>query len=193
MASSKPPKTVDPAVKAAAAPKAPKQIAKPAVIAKTKAGVLAPKKPTATTGQPLAMIAAHARKKAVSASTATDPRPPVNPVIVPLLSVVNVDVPKPAEAAVSTLKKQELVQRVVQMTGVKKKDVKTVVDAVLTTMGEALSRGEDMMLPPFGKTKVNRQKADGQGDMIIIKLRRGGKMDLSNKAKEGLAEDDEDE
>ncbi|MCC0064252.1 MAG: HU family DNA-binding protein [Defluviimonas sp.] len=74
----------------------------------------------------------------------------------------------------TVLKKKELVERVVAASGVKKKDAKSVVEATLRVLGDALAAGEDLVLPPFGKAKVNRQKDLGSGEMLVIKLRRNG-------------------
>ncbi|QCO58029.1 DNA-binding protein (plasmid) [Pseudorhodobacter turbinis] len=86
------------------------------------------------------------------------------------------------------LKKQELVERIVKATGVKKKDVKLILEASLGVLGDALSAGEELNVPPLGKMKVNRQKAEGGTEVLILKLRRSGaKTGLHDGPKEGLA------
>lgn len=203
MVTPKTPKTTAPVAKAASA--APKKAATPRqVVAKAADTVRKPRAPKAADAvpkaqaakaarpEPLAAVAAMARQQAQAPVAVANPRPPVSPVVVPPLSVVSSEPARPPEPEVEvpSLKKRDLVKRVIDLSGAKKKDAKAIIDAVLTVMGEALSRGEEMVLPPFGKTKVNRQKVDAQGDMIIVKLRRGGKTD---SGKQGLAEDDEDE
>jgi DNA-binding protein HU-alpha len=71
-----------------------------------------------------------------------------------------------------TLRKKELVERVAEVSGAKKKVVKGIVEATLKVLGDALSRDEVLALPPFGKAKVNRQKDTGGGEMLIVKIRR---------------------
>lgn len=79
-----------------------------------------------------------------------------------------------AAAAVQVLKRKELIARVTEQSGAKKKDVRAVVEATLKVLGDALAAGETLALPPFGKAKVNRQKDLGEGEMLTVKLRRGG-------------------
>ncbi len=74
-----------------------------------------------------------------------------------------------------TLKKKELVERVAEVAGVKKKIAKSVVEATLVELGAALSRGEELNLPPFGKVRVNRQRDAGGGEVLILRLRRAGR------------------
>jgi hypothetical protein len=96
------------------------------------------------------------------------------------------EAPPPAPPAV-TLKKKALVEQVAQATGAKRKLVKSVVEATLAAMGDALSRGEELVLPPLGRARVNRSRGEGEGATLMIKLRRGG----GKGGKEGLAEPDE--
>lgn len=135
------------------------------------------------------------------------PAPSIKPaaVVVPTMSVVE---PSPAmsdpQAATAVpadgdhaqpLKKQELVERIVKASGAKKKDVKLIVEAALGVLGDALSAGEELNLPPLGKMKVNRQRDEGNAEVLILKLRRGGGKGggATEAQKETLAEDDEDD
>jgi DNA-binding protein HU-alpha len=126
-------------------------------------------------------------------------------VVVPQVSVV---APAPsaepkAEAAAegtpvsgqqTMLKKQELVERIVKASGAKKKDVKLIVDATLGVLGDALSAGEELNLPPLGKMKVNRQRDEGNVEVLILKLRRGGgKAGGGNTTPKDAVDDDEDD
>ena len=87
---------------------------------------------------------------------------------------------KPAGVVISTdagaLKLKDLVEQVAADSGIKKKDVKTVIEAALAAMGAALSAGRDLHLPPLGKARVGRQKGQaGSGDeLLVVKLKRGG-------------------
>lgn len=86
------------------------------------------------------------------------------------------------------LRLKDLVDRVVAATGGKKKGVKEIVDAVLTQMGDALSRGEALHLPNFGKVRVAKTGAAGGGAMTL-KLRR---MTGTGKGKAAKAADGND-
>ena len=88
--------------------------------------------------------------------------------------------PEPAvkakgETTAAVLRKAMLLDRVGLIAKGKKKDVKEAVEATLLVLGEALARGEELNLPPFGKAKVTRQKGVKGGDHYVIKLRRAGK------------------
>lgn len=72
------------------------------------------------------------------------------------------------------LKLKELVDRVVERAGAKKKDAKPVVEAMLAILGDALAAGESLILPPLGRVRVNRTKEAANGAMLTIKLKRGG-------------------
>ena len=96
--------------------------------------------------------------------------------------------------ATSAMKKQQFVERVVEETGVARKDVKAVVEATLALIGEALSSGMELNLPPLGKLKVNRVRGegpvreDGAPEVLILKLRRNPSSQAT-AATPGLAED----
>lgn len=70
------------------------------------------------------------------------------------------------------LRKKELIDRVVARSGVKKKDAKPVVEALLAELGDALASEREMVLPPLGKLSVNRQKSLPNGRVLILKVRQ---------------------
>lgn len=74
--------------------------------------------------------------------------------------------------APAVLRKKELIDRVVETSGMKKKDVKPVVEAMLTVLGAALSAEEMMQLPPLGKIQVKRKKELSNGELMITRVRR---------------------
>lgn len=77
-----------------------------------------------------------------------------------------------ATNADTVLKKPDLFAAVVERTNLKKRDVKPAVEAALAIIGEALARGEDVVLPPLGKVRVVKSKEVGGGvDVITLKLR----------------------
>ena len=70
------------------------------------------------------------------------------------------------------LKKNDFIDRVVTATGMKKKDVKPVVETALVQLGEAIARGEELNLPGLGKLKINREKDLANARIFICKLRQ---------------------
>lgn len=70
------------------------------------------------------------------------------------------------------LRKKELFELVVEKSGMKKKDVKPVVEAMLSVLGHALSEQREMDLPPFGKLKIQRGKELPDGRALVLKLRQ---------------------
>ena len=80
--------------------------------------------------------------------------------------------PQAAATEEKVLRKKELFERVVEATGAKKKDVKPIVEATLKLLGDTLSSGDDLVLPPLGKAKVSKQKDLGSAEMLVIRLRR---------------------
>ncbi len=90
---------------------------------------------------------------------------------------------------VQELRKKALVEKAAARAGVNKKTARDVLDAAFAEIGEALSRGEGLNLPPLGKGRVNRQKESGTREVIILKLRRTPK--AAREAEQGLAETDD--
>jgi Tfp pilus assembly protein FimV len=113
-------------------------------------------------------------------------------VVVPTVSVVDgAAVAAPLPGAEGTmLKKQELVERIVRASGAKKKDVKLIVEATLGVIGDALSAGEVLNLQPLGKLKVNRKRDEGNAEVLIVKLRRGGGKGAGNEGPDDNDTDD---
>lgn len=90
------------------------------------------------------------------------------------------------------LKKKELVDRVTEAVGGKKKQVKEIVEATLAALGEALQKGEALNLPPFGRAKIARSKGEGRESSMTVKLRGAGEKIVPKPKKEALAEVGED-
>lgn len=69
---------------------------------------------------------------------------------------------KKEEVKDTTLSKAELVDRVAEVTEMKKKDVKLIIDSTLDTMSNSLSEGVKVQLTGFGTFEV-RQRQERQG------------------------------
>ena len=76
------------------------------------------------------------------------------------------------EVASEMMRKKELIDAVVARSGIKKKDAKPVVEAMLSVLGDAIEEGRELNLQPLGKLKVNRSKDVGNAKVMICKLRR---------------------
>jgi DNA-binding protein HU-alpha len=70
------------------------------------------------------------------------------------------------------LRKKELIDLVVARSGIKKKDAKPVVEAMLEVLGNTLREGREMNLQPFGKLRINRTKEAANGRVVICKVRQ---------------------
>lgn len=70
------------------------------------------------------------------------------------------------------LKKAELVNLIVERTGMKKKDVKPVVEATLATLGEAIARGQELNLQPLGRIKVKNTKELSKASVHVVRVRQ---------------------
>ncbi len=102
-----------------------------------------------------------------AATPATTPKPDAAESITPVAVTEN-----PTIDAGPELKKQELLDKVVTRTEVKKKFAKPVVEAVLEILGEALAEGRELNLQPLGKLKHNRTKETANARIIIAKIRQ---------------------
>jgi DNA-binding protein HU-alpha len=71
-----------------------------------------------------------------------------------------------------SLRKRELIDKIVKRSGVKKKAAKPVVEALLAELGETLAAGRELVLPPLGRIKINREKSLANGRVIILKVRQ---------------------
>lgn len=120
-------------------------------------------KPTKTATKP--KVATATAKKAAVAK----PQPALKTsVTAPKATVV--EVTKPLVAA-PLIKKPELIDRIVAESGLKKKDVKPVVEATLAVLARALVNGEELQVPPLGKVKINQMKDVANAKIIKLKVR----------------------
>lgn len=82
------------------------------------------------------------------------------------------------------VKKAELIEQVVEATGMKRKDVKPVVEATLREISRVIAGGANMQIPELGKLMIHKRKELPGGEMVMLKLRR-------KTAAKPLAEDDD--
>lgn len=91
------------------------------------------------------------------------------------------------------LKKAELIDRVMQASGSKRKDARAIVEVTLATLGQALVAGEELQLPPLGKLRVQKRKTGDTAEVLTLKLRRPNPEKAGKSDKEGLAPDGEED
>ena len=152
-----------------AAPKtAPKSTAKTSAKSTT-----APKKKT--TKAPTSITAA------AKAAAGKDTTPaPVKPATVTKLEPV---------VAGPALRKKELLDTVALKTGMKRSEVKKVVEATLTTMGLALQDSRDLNLQPFGTVKVNRERKLPDGKVVAARIRQARDLPQDDMTSDDVAPD----
>lgn len=92
--------------------------------------------------------------------------------------------------APAELKKKELIEAVVERSGVKKKFAKPVIEAMMEVMGEALAEGREMNLQPLGKVKINRIKTVSNGKVVMTRIRQSDRA-VGAALEEETAEDDD--
>ncbi|AMY69027.1 HU family DNA-binding protein [Frigidibacter mobilis] len=136
------------------------------------------KTPTRAAPGPAAKPAAKAAAKPAGARTKAAARTKAE--MIPAEPVPAAPVTEAAEAgaeagAARTLRKKELVERVVAASGAKRKIAKQIVEATLQVLGEALAAGEQLVLPPFGNAHKTREKdTPSGGSTMTVRLRRAG-------------------
>jgi DNA-binding protein HU-alpha len=106
----------------------------------------------------------YAQKDAVKAAVkAVVEAPKATPVVV--------EGPQPVVSG-PMMRKKELIDLVVERSGIKKKDAKPVVEATLAILGEALADARELNLQPLGKVKVRREKQMPNGRVLVTKIRQ---------------------
>ena len=130
---------------------------------------------------PRKTAATKAPKSVATASPVAKAEPKVEPKVVQLVDPI---VSEP------DMKKKELVDLVVERSGVKKRDAKPAIEAALAILGETLADGRELNLPPLGKVKINRAADHGKTKVIICKIRQSTGTE-ENESLSPLADDPE--
>ncbi|MGL4319784.1 MAG: HU family DNA-binding protein [Paracoccaceae bacterium] len=133
--------------------------------------------------------APKAAKPAAKTAVAAKPVVPAPKVVAPTAAV---DQAVAAKAKSATLKMKDLIAQVTEAAGGKKKGVKEIVEATLAALGAALSKGDAINLPGFGRARVAHAEDKGAGKPMTIKLKTQGTAAAKKPGKQGLA-DAEDE
>ena len=132
--------------------------------------------PSKTTGPKKATAKPATRKtsKVKTAETAASSKPPTSPLSgsaspsqAAQPTVVNAPTPM---IAGTEMRKKELIEQVVMRSGMKKRDVKPLVDTLFAVMGEAVAEGRELIIPPFGRLKVHKQKITPKKKIFFAKV-----------------------
>ncbi len=99
-----------------------------------------------------------------------------------------VEIAESGAKVVAMMKVKDLIDRVATASDQNKKDVRAIVEATLAELGKALEAGETLILPPLGRVRIANQKSDASGQIMTLKLRRGGEKKPGKNAGEALAE-----
>lgn len=89
----------------------------------------------------------------------------------------------PEATGLPEMRKRELVDAVVDRSGIKKRYAKPAIEAALAILGEALEEGRSLQMPPLGRVKVQRAKELEDGQVIVAKVRRKTQVDDEEGAK----------
>lgn len=69
------------------------------------------------------------------------------------------------------LSKKELVERMVEQTGMKTGEARRALDATLTVLASGLREGANLAAAPLGKIRIMRQKETANGDLVICRIK----------------------
>ncbi len=81
------------------------------------------------------------------------------------------------ENATPEFRRPELIEKVMERSGMKRKDVKPVVEAMLAVMGDLLVEETDMNIAPLGKIMVKNCKDIEKAHVLTVKIRRAKGME----------------
>jgi DNA-binding protein HU-alpha len=101
--------------------------------------------------------------KAVAEQTKAETTPAPEPVVVTTAA---------ADETLGELKKTELLNKVIEVSGVAKRDAKPVVEAMLAELGDCVAKGRSFNLQPFGKLRINRVENKSNGRVVVNRLRQ---------------------
>lgn len=111
-------------------------------------------------------------KARVSGVPAPARNPVSNPVSNPVAKPAPQGVTKAVQPMLPVLGKKQLIDSVVTRSGIKKKDAKPVVEAMLAVLGEAIAEGRELNLRPFGKVKIQRQFDKPSAKVTVARIRQ---------------------
>lgn len=75
-----------------------------------------------------------------------------------------------AVASGEQVRKKDFVDRVAAASGARKPDVRKVVDATLALIAERVGAGDELILPPFGRVRMVKEKDNGKARIAILRV-----------------------
>lgn len=123
---------------------------------------------SSTTGKTASTRKTTPKATSRSKTTARAPKPATDPA--PETAVV-VNAPTVVVAGVE-MKKKELIDLVVERSGIKKRYAKPTIEAALAVLGEAMAEGRPLNLKPMGKVKVHKSKPIAGGQVLMARVRQ---------------------
>ncbi|MGC1504770.1 MAG: HU family DNA-binding protein [Sulfitobacter sp.] len=90
------------------------------------------------------------------------------------------------------MRKKELIETVVERSGLKKKDVKPVVEMMLTVLGDAIADNRELNLPPLGRLKIRREKKLPNGRIVVAKIRQSSPSEQNDSGASSQGDDGSD-
>ncbi|WP_246054924.1 DNA-binding protein [Paracoccus gahaiensis] len=88
----------------------------------------------------------------------------------PLTAAPLSGLPDPHVATV--VPKRDFVDRVVAATGARRAEARPIIEATLDQLGQILSAGQTLAVPPLGRARINLERDARGGDVITLRLRR---------------------
>lgn len=85
------------------------------------------------------------------------------------------------------LRMRDVLERVVDRSGMRKGEARTAIETTLAVVAEAIENGEDLDLPGLGKLKLQRERETPRGKAYVLKLIRNAPAAAGNQP---LAEDE---
>lgn len=70
------------------------------------------------------------------------------------------------------VQKRDFIDRVLAATGARRTEARPIIEATLAQLGQVLSAGQTLAVPPLGRARINLEKDARGGDVITLRLRR---------------------
>ncbi|WP_228461273.1 HU family DNA-binding protein [Paracoccus liaowanqingii] len=78
----------------------------------------------------------------------------------------------PDPHAATVVPKRDFIDRVVAATGTRRAEARPIIEATLDQLGQILSSGQTLAVPPLGRARINLERDARGGDVITLRLRR---------------------
>ncbi|MBM3605743.1 MAG: DNA-binding protein [Alphaproteobacteria bacterium] len=72
----------------------------------------------------------------------------------------------------NVVQKRDFIDRIIAMTGARRTEARPIIEATLAQLGQVLSEGQTLAVPPLGRARIALEKDARGGDVITLRLRR---------------------